>query len=76
MKLDKTSKYVFDILNVNFEVMTFSEKQVKTLKLVTNGRCCFCAAYPDRKMYLEIRSANEGAFNHKLMFEIYSRTPQ
>ena len=35
MKLDKTSKYVFDILNVNFEVMTFSKKQVKTLKLVT-----------------------------------------
>ena len=26
------------------------------------GRCWFCAACPNRKMYLEIRIANEGAF--------------
>ena len=24
------------------------------------GRCCFCAACPNRKMYLEIRSADKG----------------
>ena len=31
------------------------------LGLEQRGRCCFCAACPNRKMYLEIRSANEGA---------------
>ena len=32
------------------------------LGLGQRGRCCFCAACPNRKMYLEIRSANEGAY--------------
>ena len=27
------------------------------------GRCCFSAACPNRKMYLDIRSADEGALN-------------
>ena len=31
------------------------------LRLGQRGRCCFCAACPNCKMYLEIRSANEGA---------------
>ena len=29
------------------------------LGLGQRGRCCFCTACPDHKMYLEIRSANE-----------------
>ena len=33
------------------------------LGLGQRGRCCFCAACPHRKMYLEIRNENEGAFN-------------
>ena len=31
------------------------------LGLGQRGCCCFCAACPNRKMYLEIRSANKGA---------------
>ena len=31
------------------------------LGIEQRGRCCFCAACPNRKMYLEIRSADEGA---------------
>ena len=31
------------------------------LRLGQRERCCFCAACPNRKMYLEIRSANERA---------------
>ena len=27
------------------------------------GRCCFCAACPNRKMYLEIRGVDEGLFS-------------
>ena len=34
------------------------------LGLGQHGRCCFCAAYPNHKMYLEIRSADEGAFSN------------
>ena len=30
------------------------------LGLGQRGRCCFCAACPNRRMYLEIRSATEG----------------
>ena len=33
------------------------------LGLGQRGRCCFCAACPNRKMYLEISIADEGAFN-------------
>ena len=33
------------------------------LRLGQRRRCCFCAACPNPKMYLEIRSADEGAFN-------------
>ena len=32
------------------------------LRLEQRGRCCFCAACPNRKMYLEIRKADEGLF--------------
>ena len=32
------------------------------LRLGQRGRCCFCAARPNRKMYLEIRNADEVAF--------------
>ena len=32
------------------------------LRLGQWRRCCFCAACPNRKMYLEIKSADEGAF--------------
>ena len=32
------------------------------LRLGQRGRCCFCAACPNRKMYLEIRTAKEGAY--------------
>ena len=32
------------------------------LRLGQRGRRCFCAAFPNRKMYLEIRNADEGAF--------------
>ena len=31
------------------------------LRLGQGGRCCFCAACPNRKMYLEIRNADERA---------------
>ena len=31
------------------------------LRLRQCGRCCFCATCPNRKMYLKIRSTNEGA---------------
>ena len=31
------------------------------LRLGQRRRCCFCTACPNRKMYLEIKSANEGA---------------
>ena len=31
------------------------------LRLGQRGRCCFCTAYLNRKMYLEIRNADEGA---------------
>ena len=32
------------------------------LQLGQRGRCCFCDACPNRKMYLEIRRADEGLF--------------
>ena len=31
------------------------------------GRCCFCAACPNRKMYLEIRKAYEGLFRSRYL---------
>ena len=39
------------------------------LPLGQRGWCCFCAACPNRKMYLEIRSANEGALRSILKSE-------
>ena len=45
------------------------------LGLGQRGRCCFCAACPNRKMYLEIRSADEGALTHQVKFKIdYKKT--
>ena len=35
------------------------------LGLGQHERCCFFAACPNRKMYLEIRNANEGALKLK-----------
>ena len=36
------------------------------LGLGQRGHCCFCA-----KMYLEIRSANEGAFNAQVIYRLF-----
>ena len=33
------------------------------LRLAQRGCCCFCAACPNRKMYLEIRGADEVLFS-------------
>ena len=34
------------------------------LRLGQRGHCCFCAACSNRKMYLEIRGADEGLFKY------------
>ena len=56
---------------MNFSTFQYRYKSLSTAFLISRyilglgqrRRCCFCAACPIRKMYLEIRSANEGAYN-------------
>ena len=38
------------------------------LRLRQRGRCCFCAACPNRKMYLVIRNADEGDARCKILW--------
>ena len=43
------------------------------LRLGQRGRCCFCDACPNRKMYLEIRCANERAFTVPRIIDQFGR---
>ena len=58
MILYSNNSFFKEILTVEFN---FDLRAI--LGLGQRGRCCFCAACSNRKMYLEIRSANEGALS-------------
>ena len=56
-KYDWKMKAVLTFLHVTKSALLISRC---ILWLGQRGHCCFCAACPNRKMYLEIRSADEG----------------
>ena len=57
----------------NFESLSFALLISRyILGLGQRWRCCFCAACPNRKMYLKIRSTNEGA---NMFSVLYMKVP-
>ena len=58
ISLAQANNVWFEIINSLSSALLISRY---ILGLGQRGRCCFCAACPNRKMYLEIRSADDGA---------------